>query len=191
TGNMSTPRYRHAGTLLLSGKVLVTGGSLYGHQCDECLHSAELYDPATGLWTATGSMNFGRYWHTATLLASGKVLVAAGNGVASGYEISAELYDPATGTWTPTGSLLDYRKQHDATLLVSGKVLVTGGLYPFGVANSAELYDPATGSWTPTGSMSMPRNYHTATLLPSGKVLVAGGYNANDAPTSTAELYDE
>ena len=127
TGNMSTPRYRHAGTLLLSGKVLVTGGSLYGHQCDECLHSAELYDPATRLWTATGSMNFGRYWHTATLLASGKVLVAAGNGVASGYEISAELYDPATGTWTPTGSLLDYRKQHDATLLVSGKVLVTGG----------------------------------------------------------------
>ena len=84
-------------------------------------------------------MNFGRYWHTATLLNSGKVLVAAGNGSASGYEITAELYDPATETWTPTGSLLDFRKQHNATLLASGKVLVTGGLYPYGVAITATV----------------------------------------------------
>src|SRR5438034_428938 len=101
TGNMNTARYRHTITLLPSGKVLVAGGSLSGHVCEECLHSAELYDPATGLWTPTGSMNFGRDWHTATLLNSGKVLVAAGNGFASGFEYSAELYGPASPTPTP------------------------------------------------------------------------------------------
>jgi len=53
------------------------------------LPSAELYDPATETSTATGSLNTGRYWHTATLLLNGKVLVAGGRGNIA----SAELYD--------------------------------------------------------------------------------------------------
>ena len=126
-------------------------------------------------WEYTGSLNTGRYLHTATLLADGRVLVAGGYTVALDLA-SAELYDPATGTWTVTGSLNTARYCHTATLLPDGKVLVAGGInwYRLQLA-SAELYDPATGNWTDTGSLNTARCWHTATLLPDGRVLVAGG----------------
>ncbi len=60
--------------MLPNGKVLVAGG--YGN--GGALTSAELYDPASGSWTATGSLNTARDVHTATLLPNGKVLVAGG-----------------------------------------------------------------------------------------------------------------
>ena len=149
------------------------------------LHYPVVIDPS---WTATGSMGTARTGHTATLLQSGKVLVAGGSD-GSVYLSSAELYDPATGTWTSTGSLADARGNHTATLLPSGKVLVAGGLGSgFTYLSSTELYDPASGMWTATGSLGTARWGHTATLLPSGKVLVAGGFNAGSL--SSAELYD-
>jgi hypothetical protein len=163
--------------------VLVAGGWNGAY-----LSTAELYDPAIGTWTATGSMVHKRNSHTATLLPSGKVLVAGGFN-ASGSLTSAELYDPAGGTWTVTGRLGTARDRHTATLLSSGKVLVAGGLDISGSLSSAELYDPATGTWTPTGSVSIVRDSHTATLLPSGKVLVAGGYDGSNS-LSSVELYD-
>ena len=82
------------------------------------------YDPVTGTWTATASMGFAREAHTATLLVSGQVLVAAGYGTAP--LSSAELYDPVMATWTATGSLSHARFGYTATLLPDGQVLVTG-----------------------------------------------------------------
>ena len=119
---MGTARDRHTATLLPSGKVLVAGGeSGVGVS-----NSAELYDPASGTWTATGSLGTARRNHTATLLPNGKVLVAGGNN-GPGALRSAELYDPARGTWTATGSLGNARERHTAMLLPSGKVLVAAG----------------------------------------------------------------
>src|SRR5215471_14444235 len=96
----------HTATLLHNGLVLVTGGQ------DGNLHSlgsAELYDPATGLWSVTGSMTTNRSLHTATLLANGKVLVAGGlyyDGVTSTFPPNTELYDPSAGKWTKTGAMV-------------------------------------------------------------------------------------
>src|SRR5436190_616302 len=138
-------------------------------------------------WSTTGGLATARSFHTATLLASGKVLVAGGyNG---GYLNSAELYDPGTGTWSGTGALGTAREAHTATLLPNGKVLAVGGINSSGFLGSAELYDPAAGTWSATGSLATAHAFLTATLLPNGKVLVVGGFAAGGY-FSGAELYD-
>ena len=187
TGSMASARWFHTETLLPNGQVLVVGGS--GRELHDSgdLVTAELYDPATGMWTPTGSTTTPHAYHTATLLPSGHVLVAGS--IASTTMQSAELYDPATGVWTPTGDLTTARVFHAATLLPNGQVLVAGGAS----LETAELYDPVNGMWTPTASMTTPRSRHTATLLPNGQVLVAGG-RGHDTPPFTslvsAELYE-
>ena len=197
TGTMLTPRQDATATLLPDGKVLVAGG---GRQATEFtwLASAELYDPGTGAWTATGTMLTPRQGGTATLLRDGKVLVAGGDDGYGLMSASAELYDPSTGSWTATGTMGTTRSGGTATLLRDGKVLVAGG-WANGSASasgpvlaSAELYDPGSGTWSVTGSMVRPRAGHTATLLPDGKVLVAGGNNPTETVSvlASAELYD-
>ena len=105
TGQMIDFRdYGHTATLLPNGKVLVAGGK----EGTTVLSSAELYDPATGSWAATGSLTYERYKHTATLLSNGKVLVAGGS-TSGGFVSFGEIYDPLNGTWTTTGMLKPYQ----------------------------------------------------------------------------------
>jgi len=194
-GNMIRGRVDHTATLLRDGRVLVVGGMGTGSQIIEVGHSAELYDPATGSWSAAGrmkdpfSMEDPFFDHTATLLPDGRVLVAGGG--------SAELYDPASGTWRATGKMIEQRYFHTATLLPDGRVLVAGG--GCCVANrslvSAEIYDPGTGTWSAAGRMIESRMYHTAMLLSDGNVLITGGSGGSKSgtpiiPLASPELYD-
>jgi hypothetical protein len=177
TSAMRSARLGHTATLLLSGKVLVTGG----YQGSSRYSSAEVYDPTTNIWFPTGSMASARHAHTATLLPSGKLLVTGGMDDTTRHS-TAEVYDPAGGTWSSTGNMAHARYRHTATLLPSGKVLVTGGALDGTSPTPAELYDPSTGTWSSTGNTAYSYFGHTATLLPSGKVLVAG--------SGSSELYD-
>jgi len=174
-------------TLLPDGQVLVAGGEDANFNL---LSSAELYNPATGTFTPTGSMTTARVGQSATLLNNGQVLVAGGTGATA----AAELYNPATGRFTETGSMSAPRGGNVGTLLPDGDVLVTGRALTF-----AELYHPATGQWSNASaglpvctSLSECRIFSTATLLPTGNVLVAGGLVGlvqNPQTTPTAMLY--
>jgi Galactose oxidase, central domain len=214
TGRLTDPRYNHTATLLHNGKVLIAGGDSTSEHTTN-LDTAELYDPASGTFAATGNverfydpsvekffyqgkMNAAHGKHTATILSDGNVLIAGGGNAAGDAEATCEIYDAASGKFRPTGALQTARESHRATLLQNGDVLITGGTDSTGhVLASAELYDPATSrfrlttaAFPGTGTNMIDGRYeHTATMLTDGRVLIAGGGDSH-AIVNTAELYD-
>ena len=88
TGAMSLPRQQPVASLLKDGRVLIAGGSVdLAATRIQDLASAEIFDPRTGKFSATGSMSEPMIGATATLLQDGRVLIIGGDG-------SAELYRP-------------------------------------------------------------------------------------------------
>lgn len=180
--------------------VLVVGGM---DDNGNIKNSAELYDPASGLFFSPHStMSTGRMTATATTLPDDTVLVAGGQGPTSGN--SAELYQAMNGTFLMTNGMMNHdRIAHTATLLdaaiVSGPlashVLLAGG-DAFSTAGTAEVYQPLSKTFFSTGNMMSPRRQHTAVLIShcgcsaDGKVLVVGGYDNQFKVLSSAELYD-
>lgn len=169
---MTVARTAHTATLLADGTVLVAGGNYYSGG-SVFLSSVEIYDPASGTWRTTNSLNTARTQHSATSLPDGKVLVAGGYGN-SAYTATAETYNPATGTWKTVGQMSAARYIHTATLLLNGRVLVAGGLGTGPLANG-EVYDPVSETWSAIVPLNTPRYAHRAILLPSGIVLIACG----------------
>ena len=166
---------------LADGRVLAVGGS------NPASRVAEIYDPATGRWQATGSMSVGRSYAVAARLADGRVLVAGGASATGAKLAAAEIWDPTTGAWTPTGKLNVARGQAFGTTLADGRVLVAGG-GDQPSSRSAEIFDPATGTWSKTGSLIVGRaSAQIPTVLSDGHVLVVGGFAPDPRE---AELFD-
>ncbi|SEF81060.1 Kelch motif-containing protein [Nonomuraea solani] len=197
---MTDARSGHVAVPLRDGRVLVIGGVVRTGRNDAALAYCEIFDPATGTWTPTGSLATPRAGHRATVLADGTVLVTGGDtpgvapagmsGQATGTAdpparpfdpaglASAERYHPATGEWTTVKSMPGGRSGHHSVLLRSGKVLVVGGAGApsfDGGFRDALVYDPGTDTWTPTGRLATGRSGAALAELPDGRVLVAGG----------------
>jgi hypothetical protein len=201
TGSMGTARFEHTLVLLSTGKALAAGGRSTTSGTTG-LATAELYDPTSGTWSATGSMAHGRRLHSATQLGtssngttSGNLLVAGGISGTSSLN-TAELYSPSAGTWSAAGNLDVVRHAHTATLLTDGRVLIAGGMNGTTTVATASLYNPASGSgsWVATTGPIPPaglRN-HTATLIQTtntqlnNHVLLVGG---NDGTSTLSSVY--
>jgi WD40 repeat protein len=156
------------------------------------LDTAELFDTVNHKFTAAaGKLTTHRDRHTATVLASGQVLVVGGvdtvlvplilfPGPAMPWiRSSTEIFDPSTARFSVAAPMQSGRDEPTATLLPNGKVLVIGG-----GTDSAELYDPIARKFSSAGTGSASRYEQTATLLQNGKVLIAGGGAAQ------ADLFD-
>jgi Kelch motif/Galactose oxidase, central domain len=193
TGSMAQPRMGHTATTVQRDggvRVLIVGG--FDDNSQKTTVSAELYDPTSGTFAATGSLSQARFGQTATLLADGRVLIAGGQSRALALN-SAEVYDPKTGTFTLAGPMTQSRFGQTATLLPNGQVLVAGGYNASQMwLASAELYDPATGKFSPAGNMGSPRVFHAAVALADGRVLITGGSGKPGFGGSLAsvEIYD-
>src|SRR5438093_4423786 len=145
---MVTARYDHTATLVSSGQLLVAGGV---DSNSNALSSAELYDPASGTWTATGSLGTARWAHTATLLPSGNVLVAGGANGPFSFLSSAELYDPGLGfdpCWQPLLTMV-------TPLIVPGSELTASG------SRFQGIYEASAGN----GAQNSSSNYPLVQLL--------------------------
>ena len=195
TGSTATSRRHSQSYPLPDGRILVAGGTdTTGVDGAASIFyaTAEIYDPATGTWTATGSLTTGgRVLHTATSLPDGRILITGGwNGSAA--LSSAETYDPATGTFSATGSMTTARANHRQRILFDGRVLITGGFDSGGISiASAEIYNPVTGTFSATaGPMAAARNAHIMNIVGDGKVLITGGFGAGGVELATAELFN-
>jgi hypothetical protein len=178
---MNVERRGHTATRLADGSVLIAGGENSGGT----LNQAEIYDAASGSFSAAANMVAARTAHSATLLADGRVLIAGGrnggNAVAT-----TEIFDPATGSFTSGPTMSVARAGHSATLFANGRVLFVGG----DSAGSAEILDVMAGTSAAAGSLVTARSQHSAALLQDGRVLIVGGQDADGNALSTGEIFD-
>lgn len=161
-GNMATPRFMHAATLLPNGKVLVIGGANST--------VAETYDPGTGTFSPAGNLPNPLNQTYAVLLTSGKVLVS-GTGMGG-----MQLYDPAIQRFTAVSGSTAYSALPSAAL-ADGRAILTNGSQSF-------LYNPSTNSVSAGPNLSVNMNalyMATPIRLGDGRVLFTDG--------TTSELF--
>jgi hypothetical protein len=179
-GPMITPRTGAQLALLPDGRVLVAGGTT-PDDSNTTLASAEIFDPASGSFSATGAMGTSRTMHALVPLLDGRVLVVGGEravGEGATTLSSAEIFDPATGTFAPSGTMPSISGAMSflawtslAVRLEDGRVLVFGRPEYYG-SSPVDVWDPTTRAFT-----EARRTAHAvvgATLLRDGSVFVAG-----------------
>jgi hypothetical protein len=173
TASMITPRFSHTATLLPSGMVLIAGGNTACPNDRSCIgtRGAELYDPVTGSFAATGSMSMTNP-KGGILLPDGRVLFVGKN--MSEPFAHVEIYEPSSGNFVVAGNSKTLDVVSSATLLIDGRVLFTG--WNASSIPRAELYDPGSGSFVPIANWPAGAEYARAfAALADGRILFETG----------------
>ncbi len=203
-GPMNEARRSHAATLLHDGRVLVTGGgSGVATTSSPAIQSAEIFDPATGMFTVIGNMVTARSAHSATLLADNTVLITGGSaGIGTRYPTkTAEIFNPADNSFKALAPMNFSHLAQNPGLLRDGRLVqpssyyndthtAAGGL----ITAESEIYDAGTRLFTPIEPMFKQRIDIGAIGLLDGSLLVAGGVTTSpNFPSifqSSSEIYD-
>jgi hypothetical protein len=169
TGPMPAGRQGDTATLLPDCRVLIVGDN----------PTATTYNYLKASFFQAGSEgSFQRSYQTATLLASGKVLIAGGEEVNETALATASVWDPATGTFTPTVNPMSTpHVQGFAARLSDGRVIVGGGFSnekPKTPTDNVDIYNPETNSWSKGAPLLAEAVGSGAQTLGDGDVVVTG-----------------
>ncbi len=205
-GPMNAARRSHTATLLPNGMVLIAGGgngvSTFTQQP---IQSAELFDPATGMFTLVGNMVTPRLGHSANELDDGTVLLSGGSsGTGTFFPTNAsEVYDPVTNTFTATAPMIYSHLAQIPGKLRDGRIVQGSAYYnpPHNsaggiITNESEIFDPATRTWTSINPMFKKRIDIGAQGLLDGTLLIAGGVSTKVGAgnltffQNSSEVYD-
>ena len=167
---------------LPDGRLLVAGGQLSEAHG---LPGTNVFDYATGTWSAATSMAQGRWYPTATELADGRVLIMAGTDEHGLDAPVPEIW--SAGTWTPLPAAERVLPYYPRNFVAPG-----GRVFYAGESRQSGYLDPATWAWIGAApSLYGNREYGSAVMYRPGKVLIVGGSDVPDgAPTATAETID-
>lgn len=164
--------------LLADGRTLIAGGHI---GVNEGLRDTTLFDATTNTWTRAADMAVGRWYPTATVLADGRVLVLAGDGIVAGrpnqppaltspsVNSLPEVFDPVAGTWTAlTGARITSPLYPYLFLLSDGRVLDAGP------DTTTRILSPIGWTWSTLGTS--PFDGGSAVMYRPNKVMKSGSW---------------
>jgi len=173
--------------LFCSGHSFLPDGRLFslgGHSGtdNKGILTSTLFDFASNTWVTGPNMQNGRWYPSATTLATGEVLALSGGDTAQTTNLIPEVYQ-TNGTWRVLSTASLYLPYYPMAF-----VTPTGGVFVAGPSQTTYFLDPSgTGHWT-SGPSSLygTRDYGSALMYDAGKIFLVGG----GGPTASAEVID-
>ncbi|HEY5958189.1 MAG TPA: hypothetical protein VIV60_16610, partial [Polyangiaceae bacterium] len=154
--SMQSPRDSSTVQKLADGRYLIAGGA-YDSGVAPGYRTAEIFNPESYSFLATGNMVRARMQADAEPLPDGRVLLV-GAWYSPDSATYGEIYDPIAGTFSATGAVNTVRASPVLLPTSDGRVVVLGGtdIYGDNFVDQVEVYNPNTNSFTVLRDKVMP-----------------------------------